>query len=870
MNWFLKWSAAIVVAVVSVIFSAPSKAATLDTARQYYDDKDYKSAASEYGALLTFNWPKTKLGLLYDAYTECLVITGNYELAERKIDDFVKILPGDSLEAKFAARKVRIAHDRGDSALAEKLSADFITKYTVQNPYYPEVQRYAGDTTVSLGSPTAVLEAARQSYQLKDYKNAATQYGALLEQKSSPMDLAALYDAVTECTMIVGQYELANEKIAAYFDNPTSASISEKLVIRKALMAHHASNFTSATLIAKDYLAKYDKFTSCGLQAQRLLVDSLGRNGQNQEKVDFIEQTLVANPKHPLYAELRRAQADTLARIFKQDEAARLKYADAMEHSPSDSEIYETSAYRISEILLAQAKSTAKTDAQKSNELTSQSLQYLSKFVEHPGADKNHPDNVLRRITALKRLKRFEDMEREAAQYLSDDNVVNYNTIVALKSILGEYSDFQNVFGAAIKSEDLLAVREIKNAYYADNYADATRLAKEYLAVHANDSDSRRLVQRLLIGTHAKRRATKELVSFVDQALSDNPNHPMYADFRRAQADALWDMKQTSNSRTMFIDAMAHASNDSDVYEWCCYRAGAAAMAESDRPGIDVNTRADLRLSGRKYLQMYVDLPSKDRIYPSNVVRRMMAYNWLKQNDQMELEANRYLAERSDFNSATYVHIMRMLSYNRSMRQNGDQAGALAAFEQLRLHENELGNSATKVSVGISMLKSATKFSGSGVAKDEIVKLRETGRKYLQEAAKDESLKVSRRMDAYYFLQDWAAVKNLATATLEKTNTDDSSTRAEMLNWIGVALGQQQPQDLEGAVASFDKVLLEYDKNPQLVKERAALAAYWALWLRMSQKDETKARVYLNKITSMPDCDMKTKAMTDFKDLLTK
>lgn len=861
------------VSLLVITWSVSATAATLASARQHYDAKDYKAAAAEYKALLALNWPKSQVGGLYDTYTECLVITGDYDLAEAKIDRFMKLLPGDPLESKMAARKIQIAHDRGEYAQAVQLAGEFVTKYSAKNGYSSEVRRLSDASSAKIAAAnvgslaSATAESARQNYERKAFRDAAEQYGTLLGQESVAANRAEYLDRLTECLAISGQYGAAREKIDGLLKELPNDPLAEKLSARKVRVAVYANDFTSASQLARNHLAKYGASGQLGIQVQKLLVDSLAKDNKPQEQVDFVEQALAANPTHPAYAELRRAQADTLSYALRQAEPARIKYADALQHSTVGSELYEVCAFRISDILSGQAKVAVKTDTGKADELSSQSLQYLAKFVDSPGAVSNYPANAKRRVAALKRLGRYDEMEREAARYLGDDNVVNYNEVVAIKNILGEFSDFQDKYATSLSAVDRAAIKEIKAAYYSEKYADANRIAREFLKTCPAGSSSHQLAQRVLIGSMTKGRAGQELVDYVNEALSADSKHPMYADFRRAQADALWDLKKTSDSQAMFVDAMAHSSNDSDVYEWCCYRAGAALLAQAAKPGIDPTLKAELRANGRKFLREYVELPSKDRIYPANIKRRMMAYNSLGQNDQMELEAARYLADRGGESTEVYMQIMSMLSYNRSMRKNSDPKGAMAAFDELRARENEFSDANSKVSVGISMLKSANWFNTQATPKDQVEQLRETGRRFLRDAAKDESIKLTRRLDAYYFLQDWASLKATASKAIEQTAASDVAMRAELYNWTGIALANQNPRDIEGAVASFEKSLQEYDKNPQLVKERGTLAAYWALWLRAAQKDNGKARVYFQKINTMPDCETKTKVLTEYQYL---
>ncbi|MRR32402.1 hypothetical protein EG834_19225 [bacterium] len=165
------------------------------------------------------------------------------------------------------------------------------------------------------------------------------------------------------------------------------------------------------------------------------------------------------------------------------------------------------------------------------------------------------------------------------------------------------------------------------------------------------------------------------------------------------------------------------------------------------------------------------------------------------------------------------------------------------------------------------MLKSADYFGTHNGNPEQVAKLRETGRRFLQDATKDESLKPNNRLDSYYFLHDWVALRAEATRNLNQAAADDSLTRAEMSNWIGISLAMQDTPDIEGAVAAFDKVIAENEKNPQVVKDRAVLATNWALSLRIRQNDKVKAREYLVKINSMPDCNMKTITLHDFQYL---
>ncbi len=151
-------------------------AATLDSARQLYDSKDYRAAADQYGTLLSLNWPKTKLGELYDAYTECLMVTGQYDLAETKIDVFIKLMPGDSVVSKLTTRKQQIEAVKVISTIPQQRD-----RASADQQYAKELQaggrrvsqlvvnrRAAGDNfdqlTESLFSPAKTKRPARSRF----------------------------------------------------------------------------------------------------------------------------------------------------------------------------------------------------------------------------------------------------------------------------------------------------------------------------------------------------------------------------------------------------------------------------------------------------------------------------------------------------------------------------------------------------------------------------------------------------------------------------------------------------------------------------------------------------------------------------------
>lgn len=748
--------------LISVIFTLSASTASLDAAREYYSHKAYKSAASEYGALLSLNWPKDKLGEIYDPYTECLVSIGQCDLAERKINELLNILPNDPLRAKLLARKTFISNLRSGAAVIEPTNPDPVT----------------------------------QSYE--------------------------------------------------------------------------ARNYPVAIQLARESLAKSGIQSESNFYALRVLLESLAKSGQFQDQVDFIDQTLADHPEHPLYAELRRKQGDTLSNSLKQVDAGRAKYEEALARAEEESETYEHCAYRLSEIALAEAKKIASADPARAKDLIAKSDQYLNKFLNHPGADKLYPTNAKRRISALRKLKKFDDMEREAARYLNADNAIQYNEVVAIRTSLGEFVHFQQTYDPSTATPEQTAIHNIKMAYYAEDYANAINQAKAFLSAQPRGSAEYRQAQRLLIGSYVKSPAAQELIGYVDQALAAEPDHPMYADFRKAQADMLLDtLKQPSAAQQKYLDAMAHASKDSDVYDWSCFRAGEALYREA-APHWEINPalNAQLKARGRQYMQEYIGLPSKDRLYPANVKRRMTAYTRLGQLDLMELEAARYLSERGDYNKDVYMQIMSLLSTNRSMKQSPDDQIALMAFEDMRLHQQDFSDNNAKAYSGITMLKSAKYFEEHGSPKERVDQIRALGRKFLLDALKDDSIKPSVRLSAYYFLGDWVAMKAEVDKQLQATPEPDPADRAELLKLAGVALRYQG--DITGALAYFDRTIVECERNPAVVGHRGVTAAYWGICIKLEQKDEAGARQYLIKMGTLPDSEFKTKLMNEYRYLLAK
>ncbi len=206
-----------------------------------------------------------------------------------------------------------------------------------------------------------------------------------------------------------------------------------------------------------------------------------------------------------------------------------------------------------------------------------------------------------------------------------------------------------------------------------------------------------------------------------------------------------------------------------------------------------------------------------------------------------------------------------MLSVSRATRETPDAQGAIAAFEQLRSHQYEFDNVSSKLYCGISMVKAAESLHASGIQR---AKLKACGQQFLKDCVGDPRIKVSNRLDAYYFLADWPGLKAEAAKHLDATATTDTATRAEMLNWIGISLAYQK--DTAGARASFDKALQEYDKDPQAVEQRGLVSAYWGLHLKATQKDTAGAKAYLDKTANMPDCDLKTSIQQHYSALLAK
>ncbi|MCE5228648.1 outer membrane protein assembly factor BamD [bacterium] len=753
--------------LVCMLFtSIPVKAANLDSAYKLYSSKDYGAAASQFAVLLTLNWPKSKVGEIYDVYTECLINTGQLDLAETKINEFLRLLPGDPLVGKLSERQSQITQLR------------------------------SGAITLTPAKPN--------------------------------------YDADTQT----------------------------------AITAYESADYTAAIQAAKECLAKSDGQSESALKALSIIVDAQAKTGQFQEQIATIDQILAENPNHPLFAELRYRQGDTLSNSLKQIEAGRLKYVEAIARADKESDTYENAAYRLSEIARGQARELAKTDAAKAAELIAASNNYLTEFLNHPGADKIYPANAKRRIVALKNLKKYDEMEAEAARYLSDDNLVQTNEVVSIRMLLGEFVDFRTPYHPTTATPEETAIHEIKAAYYGEDYAGAIKQAKDFLASRSVSGAEYNQAQRLLVGSLFKSKANQELIDYVDQALIAAPECPSYADFRKVQADVLLDnLKQPVAAQPKYVEAMAHSAKDSDVYEWCCFRAGEALYRQAtSQVEINPQVNAQLKTLGRKYMQEYLELPSKDRLYPSNVKRRMVAYNRLGQNDLMELEAARYLSERGDFNKTVYMQIMSMLSTNRSTKKTPDEQGALAAFEAIRLHETNFADNNAKIYSGITMIKSAEYFEQHGSPKDRVDQLRATGRKFLLDAVKDESIKPKNRLSAFYFLGDWKSMQTEAQKQLDATPANDSANRAELMNLIGAALRYQN--DIPGALEYFDQSIRECELNPAKVGHRGVTAAYWGIWIKLEQKDETGALSYLVKMNSMPDCEMKTGLLSKYHYLL--
>jgi hypothetical protein len=123
------------------------------------------------------------------------------------------------------------------------------------------------------------------------------------------------------------------------------------------------------------------------------------------------------------------------------------------------------------------------------------------------------------------------------------------------------------------------------------------------------------------------------------------------------------------------------------------------------------------------------------------------------------------------------------------------------------------------------------------------------------------------RLSAFYFLGDWPSMQAEAQKQHDAAPAGDIANRAELMNLIGAALRYQN--DIPGALECFNRTIRECEQNPAQVGHRGVTAAYWGIWIKLEQKDEAGARAYLVKMKTMPDCEMKTKLLSEYQHLIT-
>lgn len=125
-------------------------------------------------------------------------------------------------------------------------------------------------------------------------------------------------------------------------------------------------------------------------------------------------------------------------------------------------------------------------------------------------------------------------------------------------------------------------------------------------------------------------------------------------------------------------------------------------------------------------------------------------------------------------------------------------------------------------------------------------------------------------VEGYYYLGDYASQKDSAIKNLDRVKADDALARAEMMIYAGIAFYYQQLPDATEALKYFDKALQECDKAPEAVGATAVNAIYWSVWISLEQNDEERARKFMSRLQSQPNCSMKNMLMTNYNYLLDK
>lgn len=266
----------------------------------------------------------------------------------------------------------------------------------------------------------ATIQEATAAADSGNLQEAVTQYEELLKSEWPQETLSGIVDGYTDTLAKAGSYATAITQINDFLARYPADPLADKLSARRVSLTYQQKNYPATVQLAKDFLAAYPAENAYTTQTQSLLIDGLMGKASYQELVNYVDQTLTAAPSHVSYALFRQKQADALADGLYQFGAAHQQFKDAMAHTSADSAVYEYSMYRSGNVLLTESKRIMGKDPKRYDELTSHGFQVMKDYLAQPTKDKFYPDNVRRRLKALIYLKRYDQMEQEAALYLND------------------------------------------------------------------------------------------------------------------------------------------------------------------------------------------------------------------------------------------------------------------------------------------------------------------------------------------------------------------------------------------------------------------------------------------------------------------
>ncbi|MCE5231218.1 hypothetical protein LLG95_16705 [bacterium] len=157
--------------------------------------------------------------------------------------------------------------------------------------------------------------------------------------------------------------------------------------------------------------------------------------------------------------------------------------------------------------------------------------------------------------------------------------------------------------------------------------------------------------------------------------------------------------------------------------------------------------------------------------------------------------------------------------------------------------------------VGIAKLNYAAELkSGGEISKAD--QYEREARKYLIEWMKGEKPAVQGPMEAMYYQDDYAGIKEAANKFLQSKDQNELK-KSQMLNWLGLVYLNQNPPDLKGACKYFEQALKNGEKSSQLFNDERVKAASWIAWIALYNNDQSQARDILKKMKSMPSSNAK-------------